>query len=129
VAELLIVDDDTDLADLLAEVLTERGHRVRRASTGIEGLTELARQVPDLIVLDVEMPDLDGPAMAMRMYLTDRGLESVPIVLVSGIVDLRRVAARIGTPYFLGKPYSLEAVTRMCERALGERHTPHPATM
>ena len=126
-AELLIVDDDADVADLLAEALADRGHEVRRADNGQQGMRELAKHMPDLIVLDVEMPELDGPAMAMRMYLNDRGLETIPIVLVSGVVDLRRIAARVGTPYFLGKPFSLEAVTKMCERALGERVAPHPS--
>ena len=125
-AELLIVDDDEDLAELLEEALVDRGHQIRRAGNGQEGLDELARQVPDAILLDVEMPELDGPAMALQMYLRDRGLEAIPIVLVSGIVGLRDIAARVGTPYFLEKPYTLEALTALCDRALAERVAPIP---
>jgi len=123
-ADVLIVDDDLDLAELLEEVLADHGHHIRRARNGEQGLQELEQHVPDAIVLDVEMPVLDGPAMAMKMWLHDRGLENVPIVLVSGAVGLRDIAAQVGTPYFLGKPYSVEQVTELCDRALTEHVAP-----
>jgi CheY-like chemotaxis protein len=125
-SELLIVDDDSDLADLLEDALVAEGHHIERAANGAQGLEKLAAHIPDAIVLDVEMPELDGPAMALEMYLHDRGLETVPIVLVSGIVGLPRLAARVGTPYFLSKPYTLEAVRKLCDKALAERVSPVP---
>lgn len=64
--------------------------------------------------------------MAYQMFLRNCGLEAVPIVLLSGIVGLDRVAARVGTPYFLAKPYSPDAVISLCERALVERTAPRP---
>jgi DNA-binding NtrC family response regulator len=125
-ADLLIVDDDMDVADLLGEALEHRGHHIRIARDGEEGLRELAIRIPDAVLLDVEMPVLDGPGMAYEMFIRDLGLESIPIVLLSGVVDLESVAARVGTPYFLGKPYSLNALFSLCERALAERTAPHP---
>ena len=125
-SELLIVDDDDDLADLLTDALEAHGHQTRRAVNGAQGLKALAKHIPDAIVLDVEMPELDGPAMAFEMYMHDRGLEAVPIVLVSGIVGLPAIARRVGTPYYLSKPYSLEAVTNLCDKALTERVPPVP---
>lgn len=125
-ADLLIVDDDIDVAELLGEALAQRGHHIRIAHDGEEGLRELASRIPDAVLLDVEMPVLDGPGMAYEMFVRDLGLESIPIVLLSGIVDLERVAARVGTPYFLGKPYSLDDVTSLCARALAERTPPSP---
>src|SRR4051794_37532238 len=127
-SELLIVDDDDDLSEILQEALEMHGHHARRAINGARGLKELQTHVPDAIVLDVEMPEVDGPAMALAMYMHDEGLENVPIVLVSGIVGLPAIAARVGTPYFLAKPYSLAALTALCDRALAERQTPHPVT-
>ena len=126
-AKLLIVDDDSDLADLLEEALLERGHVIRRAHDGEQGLRDLAICLPDAVLLDVEMPVLDGPSMAYEMHVRDNGLESIPIVLMSGIVGLRRIAERVGTPYFLGKPYSLDAVLALCDRALRERIPPSPS--
>jgi DNA-binding response OmpR family regulator len=125
-ADLLVVDDDPDIADTLAEVLHALGHRVRVAHNGEEGLRLLLDWTPDLALLDVEMPVLDGPGMAYGMLVHDVGLEQVPIVLLSGVTDLRDVAAGVGTPYFLGKPYGLDAFIRVIDRALAERSPPHP---
>jgi DNA-binding response OmpR family regulator len=125
-ADLLIVDDDRDLAELLGEVLAYHGHQVRFAHDGMDGLRELSRRMPDAVLLDVEMPVLDGPGMAWQMFLRNRGLETIPIILLSGVVDLERLAARVGTPYFLGKPYAPSAVRALCDRALVERAAPVP---
>jgi DNA-binding response OmpR family regulator len=125
-ADLLIVDDDRDMAELLGEALAHHGHQVRFAHDGMDGLRELATRWPDAVLLDVEMPLLDGPQMAWQMFVRDRGLETIPIILLSGVVDLERVAARVGTPYFLAKPYALGAVRALCDRALTERTAPEP---
>jgi CheY-like chemotaxis protein len=124
VADILIVDDDVDLADLLEEALVDHGFHTRRAHNGAQGLAELEKAIPDAIVLDVEMPVLDGPALAMKMWLHDVGFEDVPIVLVSGAVGLRDIAAQVGTPYYLPKPYTLEAVTTLTDRAVAEHEAP-----
>lgn len=102
--EIIIVDDDEDLAAVVADVLAMRGYRVRTATSGREGLRLLHERPPDLVILDVEMPQLTGPQMAYRMFIHDAGLEEVPIVLVSGAVGLPEIAARAGIPYVLAKP-------------------------
>ena len=57
-ADLLLVDDDSDAAQTLSEVLRAEGHAVRIARNGEQGLAELARRLPDAVLLDVEMPCL-----------------------------------------------------------------------
>src|SRR5262245_3546540 len=106
-ADLLLVDDDLDLASVFEEFLQGEGHTVRTARNGAEGLVMLNERMPDLVILDIEMPVLDGPAMAYQMFLRDLGLDEIPILLISGIADLDRAAARVGTPYFLAKPFRL----------------------
>jgi len=125
-ADLLIVDDDSDLADLLAETLEAEGHAVRVAHDGREGLRLSDERAPDLVLLDVEMPRLSGPDMAYQLIVRNCGLEKVPIVLVSGLVDLPRIAELVGTPYFLPKPYDATAVVEVVDRALAERMPPMP---
>ncbi len=125
-ADLLIVDDDPDTAELLGEALALSGHRVRIAHDGMAGLRELSVRMPDAVLLDVEMPTLDGPGMALQMLVRNCGLEAIPIILLSGVTDLEGVAARVGTPYFLAKPYALRAVRALCDRALTERTPPSP---
>jgi CheY-like chemotaxis protein len=126
-ADLLIVDDDLDVADLLAEVLQTKGHACRVARNGREGLELVATEAPDLVLLDVEMPVLDGPEMVYELFLRDRGEENIPVILTSGIVGLPRVAARVGTPYFVAKPYTVDSVLLVVARALEERIPPRPA--
>ena len=126
-ADLLIVDDDDDTAEALSELLACDGHHVRIAHDGLEGLARLREARPDLILLDVEMPRLSGPEMAYRLFLRDAGDEEIPIILLSGRLDLRQTAAVVGTPYFLSKPYGLEELLTLLRRALVERTRPRPA--
>lgn len=126
-ADVLIVEDDEDLAELTAMMLEAAGHRVRRAADGRAGLRELEARLPEVIVLDVEMPLLDGPDMAYRMFVEDSGKERIPIVLLSAVVALEGIAARVGTPYFLAKPCESEALVEMVARAERERRAPVPA--
>ena len=125
-ADILVVDDDLDTADALSEFLLMYGHGLRVARDGVEGLRCLDERFPDLVLLDVEMPHLSGPGMAYQMFLRDLGRERIPIVLLSGLLDLPAVAAAVGTPYFLGKPYCIDAALALVARALEERTPPVP---
>jgi CheY-like chemotaxis protein len=127
VAEVLIVDDDEDTLQALAELVASEGHRVRVAHDGVEGLQSLDSGTVDLILLDVDMPRLTGPEMALRIFVRDAGMERIPIVLLSGKLDLDRIAQAVGTPYFLAKPYSAERLFALSECALSEKEPPHPA--
>lgn len=124
--DVLIVDDDADLASVTAEVLSAIGYAVRTASNGVEALASVAERRPDVIVSDVEMPVLDGPAMAFELNQRDAGSELIPIVLSSGYAELATVAESLGTPYFLKKPCSLDELTFAIERARAERAPPRP---
>jgi CheY-like chemotaxis protein len=126
-ADLLVVDDDPDVGELLVDLFTIAGHGCRVAHNGQEGLDLVAVRAPDLLLLDVEMPVLDGPEMAYRLYMRDAGDEKIPIILVSGCVELSSIAATVGTPYYLTKPTSFENMQRLVDRALVERIPPRPA--
>ena len=124
VTKLLIVDDDLDIRESLAEFLSDHGYEVRTARDGEEGMRCLEAELPEVILLDVKMPIMDGRAMALRMLLHDAGLEYIPVVLFSGGVDLPRVAREIDTPYYLAKPASVALLLRTLERAARERVHP-----
>jgi len=125
-ADLVIVDDDLDMGALLAEVLGAAGHTCRVAHNGREGLALVTQRVPDLVLLDVEMPVLSGPEMAYILFVRNCGDEKIPVILLSGMVGLARVAATVGTPYYLAKPSSFQEVQRLVDRALAERIPPRP---
>lgn len=114
-ARLLLVEDDADVAELLLEVLRE------------EGLALLAAETPDAILCDVEMPVLSGPEMVLEIFLRDAAGALVPILLTSGVADLRVVARTIGTPYFLKKPFTVKELIAKVNLALTERTAPHRA--
>lgn len=127
-ANVLIVDDDPQVAKMSARALSAKGHRVDTAVTGEDGLRVLKHRepLPDCVILDVEMPVLTGPQMAYEMLRHDAGLEKVPIVLVSGRDDLSDIAARVGTPYYVSKGSShyLQILLGLLARALRERVAP-----
>jgi CheY-like chemotaxis protein len=128
-ANVLIVDDDSDTVELTTELLQSAGHRIRTGYNGEDGLRSLdTGPLPDCVLLDVDMPVLSGPGMAHRMLLHDAGEERIPILLVSGRSDLREVAGRVGTPYFLAKasPDYGAVLLEILERALRERQSPAP---
>jgi DNA-binding response OmpR family regulator len=128
-ANLLIVDDDDDLRELLAELLSTSGHRVRSARDGEEGLVLVDEDEPDGILLDVDMPKLDGPGMATQMLIDDAGHEQIPILLLSGCADLACVARAIGTPYYLVKPAAPATLMATLARMLRERIPPRPGAV
>jgi len=127
-SKLLVVDDDRDVAEALSSVLEDEGHEVVIAADGQRGLDEIARRRPDAVLLDVEMPVLDGPTMAAQLVARDSGDEKIPIVLVSGATELSRIAGRVGTPYFLAKPYSIATLSALLDRVATEHHAPEPVS-
>ena len=127
-AHLLLVDDDNDIVEALGDLLRRKGHVVHTASTGEEGLRVLrSATLPDVLVLDVDMPVLGGPGMAHKMLLHDAGEQNIPIILESGNPELPAIAERMGTPYFVAKPCGIAAFLKLLDRALIERRAPSSA--
>jgi len=118
---ILIVDDDHDLSHRLADILGATGHLTRVAGSGFEGLREVASDPPDIILLGVEMPILDGLEMAEALAVRQAGKPSIPIVLVSASRHLERIAGLVGTPYYLKKPFGISEVTGLVRRVLDAR--------
>jgi DNA-binding NtrC family response regulator len=125
-AHILLVEDDDDIRDLLADILTMRGHEVRTGRNGIEGLRRLDEAFPQVVVSDIDMPELDGPSMVYRMFVENLGRENIPLIFVSASAGLHRIAAAIGTPYFLAKPFDPSALLALIARALVEGFPPRP---
>ena len=85
-ATVLVVDDDPDTVDTMRDILEEEGHTVLSARNGLEGLEVATRLVPDLVLLDLDMPVMDGHAFLDAVRKTP-SLASVTVVVLSGSVD------------------------------------------
>ena len=116
-ADVLVVDDDADVRALLEVVLERMGHDVRGAATAEDALLRSAERRPDLLLLDLSLPGLDGDELLAWL---DRGLGRPPaLCLVSASPEdqLRRLAGRHGATY-LHKPFVASELRQVVRRSL-----------
>jgi PAS domain S-box-containing protein len=114
-ASILVIDDDPDVRGFIVETLEEQGYRVREASEGREGLAELARERPDLVVLDFIMPGLSGAEVANRILTKHPDL---PILFVSGYSETEAVKRVAPNAPLLTKPFRAESLDKAVRKAL-----------
>ncbi|MGA7616022.1 MAG: response regulator [Thermoanaerobaculia bacterium] len=119
VRKLLLVEDDVDVAAGLSELLSSEGFDVAVAERGGEAEDLVERFEPDLVVLDLRLPDLDGNEVRRRLRSR---WPQLPIVLSSGNADVQRLEETIDprVTAFLAKPYDLDTLLAVIERLCGE---------
>jgi two-component system, NtrC family, nitrogen regulation response regulator NtrX len=117
-SRILVVDDEADIRGLLQEILSEEGYEVEVAADAGQARSARASQVPDLVLLDIWMPDTDGITLLREWSVTD-GYDC-PVVMMSGhgTVETAVEATRLGAFDFVEKPLSLTKLLRTVERAL-----------
>jgi CheY-like chemotaxis protein len=113
---VLVVDDDRDLRDILSLVLVEAGYAVDAAENGQDALVKITRCRPDLILLDMRMPVMDGWTFARELRV--RFEERPPIVVITASERARSNAAEVGAVGWLGKPFTLKDVLETVPRYL-----------
>jgi chemosensory pili system protein ChpA (sensor histidine kinase/response regulator) len=122
----LVVDDSITVRRVTQRLLERNGMRVLTARDGEDALTIMQETVPDIVLLDIEMPRMDGYEVATRMRADER-LRRVPIIMITSRVGEkhRARAIEIGVDDYLGKPYQesqlLEAIAPLVERGSGAR--------
>jgi DNA-binding NtrC family response regulator len=117
-SRILVVDDEADIRGLLKEILSEEGYDVEVAADASQARVSRAAQVPDLVLLDIWMPDTDGITL-LREWSATQGFDC-PVVMMSGhgTVETAVEATRLGAFDFVEKPLSLTKLLRTVERAL-----------
>src|SRR5215472_9408638 len=115
---ILVVDDEADIRGLLKEILSEEGYEVDVAANAVQARASRARQSPDLVLLDIWMPDVDGITL-LREWSASTS-DGCPVVMMSGhgTVETAVEATRLGAYDFVEKPLSLAKLLRTVERAL-----------
>ena len=115
---ILVVDDEADIRGLLSEILAEEGYEIEVAADAASARRAAARQEPDLVLLDIWMPDMDGITL-LREWNEKNSLRC-PVVMLSGhgTVETAVEATRLGAFDFVEKPLSIAKLLRTAERAL-----------
>lgn len=120
-ARILVVDDELDVVRMVARTLESRGHAVEVARDGEAALALIAKQVPDLMVLDANLPRIDGAEVCRRVR-ADPATRALPIVLMSSAyVSLVEAQAEGGADELVMKPFVRETLIRNVERLLKPR--------
>jgi DNA-binding NtrC family response regulator len=122
-ANILVVDDELGIRDLLSEILNDEGHTVELAENAAQARAARQRTRPDLVLLDIWMPDTDGVTL-LKEWSTG-GLLSMPVVMMSGHATIETAveATKIGAHSFLEKPITMQKLLKAVEAGLA-RNTP-----
>ena len=117
-SQILVVDDEVGIRELLSEILRDEGHQVRLAENAGEARAVRSRARPDLVLLDIWMPDTDGITL-LKEWATS-GQLTMPVVMMSGhgTIDTAVEATRIGAFGFLEKPIALQKLLTTVGQAL-----------
>jgi CheY-like chemotaxis protein len=112
---ILVIDDDPAIRGVIGDALRQDGYQVDAAANGQQALTAFGKHRPDALVLDLEMPIMDGPTL-VRTLRERTKWGNVPLVVVSGTVDAAEIGSRLGARACLTKPFELSELLDDVER-------------
>ena len=123
---ILVVDDEVGIRELLSEILSDEGHVVHTAENAAAARRLRQQESPDLVLLDIWMPDTDGVTLLKEWAST--GLLTMPVIMMSGHATIETAveATKIGAQSFLEKPITLQKLLKAVEAGL-IRQSPAPA--
>src|SRR5436190_94488 len=126
-ATILVVDDELGIRALLSEILSDEGHTIELAENATQARSVRERMRPDLVLLDIWMPDVDGVTLLKEWG--GAGLLTMPVIMMSGhgTIDTAVEATKFGAIAFLEKPITLQKLLRAVEQALVKTAPPRPA--
>ena len=117
-ANILVVDDELGIRDLLWEILNDEGHSVEVAENAAQARAARLRERPDLVLLDIWMPDTDGVTLLKEW--SSAGVLTMPVIMMSGhaTIDTAVEATKIGALAFLEKPITMQKLLKAVEQGL-----------
>jgi DNA-binding NtrC family response regulator len=124
---ILVVDDEVGIRALLSEILADEGHAIELAENAAQARAVRERLRPDLVLLDIWMPDVDGISLLKEWGAS--GLLNMPVIMMSGhgTIDTAVEATKFGAVAFLEKPITLQKLLRAVEQGLAKPAAARPA--
>jgi DNA-binding response OmpR family regulator len=121
VKHILCVDDEPEMTDLIRLILSRRGFEVKGASGGVEGLELIKQELPDLVLLDLMMPDMDGWEVYQQMKADEKTRDIPVIVVTAKAQNIDRVLAMhiAKVDDYITKPFSPQELLQSVEKVLG----------
>lgn len=122
VARILVIDDDANARFALGKMLEGAGHEVRTEADGESGLRTARAALPDMVLLDVRMPGMDGLAVLEKLR-TGRKTRTIPVIMLTGVDsdDAMRQSLALYAEAFLSKPISVASLVGTLEHVLAHR--------
>lgn len=117
-ATILCIDDDPDIGDLLIEILADAGYTVRVAADGKAGLSSALRYPPDLILLDLLLPEMGGMEVRRHLLLYEH-TASIPVVLITAVANSRQWEEDMKAQGRIDKPWSNTALITLIAELIG----------
>lgn len=120
---IMVVDDSITIRKVTARILERHGMKVMLATDGVDATAKLQEEIPDLMLLDIEMPKMDGFELATYMRNEDR-LKEIPIIMITSRTGTKHKerAKSIGVEQYLGKPYQEEELMKNINALLELKH-------
>ena len=121
--KILLVEDDIMLNEMITEYLTSTGHAIISAKTGLQSLEILEKEKFDLLILDINLPDIDGFTILEKMHEQKR---MIPTIYISALIDIEEIsrAFDLGCFDYLKKPFHLKELTLRINKILKTRIVP-----
>src|SRR3954469_1027051 len=128
-ATILVVDDELGIRALLSEILADEGHTIKLAENAAQARACRERIRPDLVLLDIWMPDVDGITLLKEWGATS--MLTMPVIMMSGhgTIDTAVEATRFGAMAFLEKPITLQKLLRAVEQGLAKPAARTPTSL
>ena len=123
-ADILVVEDEADLRELIVEEVGDMGHSVIEACDGKEALLRLATQAPQVILSDINMPNMNGCQFRREMVENFSHLHHVPFVFVSAYAGSNDIADAMetGADHFITKPVDFDSLRELVRNLIGRDH-------
>ena len=117
-ANILVVDDEKDVVELISFLLKKDGHNITTANNGVEALAEVAKNAPELILLDVMMPEMDGYSVQTRL-LENPKTKDIPIIILTAKGQLKDVfSMSTNVAAYMEKPFDPKTLRQKIKESL-----------